>query len=55
MLPPLFFHDKSYILLGGIGGLGVDLALWMYQVRAVIPSRDLLLTVGISMVLGTLF
>ncbi|KAJ6455209.1 hypothetical protein C8R45DRAFT_846044, partial [Mycena sanguinolenta] len=29
--PPLFRHDKSYILLGGIGGLGVDLAVWMYQ------------------------
>ncbi|KAJ6487079.1 hypothetical protein C8R47DRAFT_951995, partial [Mycena vitilis] len=27
----LFRHDKSYILLGGIGGLGVDLAVWMYQ------------------------
>jgi SAM-dependent methyltransferase len=31
---PLFRHDKTYILLGGIGGLGVDLAVWMYQVRA---------------------
>ncbi|KAJ7782237.1 hypothetical protein DFH07DRAFT_789912 [Mycena maculata] len=28
---PLFLHDKSYILLGGIGGLGVDLAVWLYQ------------------------
>ncbi|KAJ7200302.1 hypothetical protein GGX14DRAFT_572065 [Mycena pura] len=28
---PLFVHDRSYILLGGIGGLGVDLAVWMYQ------------------------
>ncbi|KAJ7609190.1 KR domain-containing protein, partial [Mycena polygramma] len=28
----LFRHDKSYILLGGIGGLGIDLAVWMYQV-----------------------
>ncbi|KAJ7832642.1 hypothetical protein B0H14DRAFT_2591918 [Mycena olivaceomarginata] len=28
----LFRHDRSYILLGGIGGLGVDLAVWMYQV-----------------------
>ncbi|KAJ7205481.1 hypothetical protein GGX14DRAFT_367915, partial [Mycena pura] len=28
---PLFHHNKSYILLGGIGGLGVDLAVWMYQ------------------------
>ncbi|KAF7371222.1 Polyketide synthase [Mycena sanguinolenta] len=28
---PLFRHDKSYIILGGIGGLGVDLAVWMYQ------------------------
>ncbi|KAJ7708733.1 hypothetical protein B0H17DRAFT_1030700 [Mycena rosella] len=27
----LFLHDKSYLLLGGIGGLGVDLAVWMYQ------------------------
>jgi hypothetical protein len=29
---PLFHPNKSYILLGGIGGLGVDLAVWMYQV-----------------------
>ncbi|KAF8180698.1 hypothetical protein K438DRAFT_1976521 [Mycena galopus ATCC 62051] len=28
---PLFLHDRSYLLLGGIGGLGVDLAVWMYQ------------------------
>ncbi|KAJ6473847.1 hypothetical protein C8R45DRAFT_1011985 [Mycena sanguinolenta] len=28
---PLFRHDKSYIVLGGIGGLGPDLAVWMYQ------------------------
>ncbi|CAK5267713.1 unnamed protein product [Mycena citricolor] len=28
---PLFSSDKWYILLGGIGGLGADLALWMYQ------------------------
>ncbi|KAJ7879268.1 hypothetical protein B0H14DRAFT_2341509, partial [Mycena olivaceomarginata] len=28
---PLFHPNKSYILLGGIGGLGVDLAVWMYK------------------------
>ncbi|KAJ6555282.1 hypothetical protein B0H10DRAFT_2201676 [Mycena sp. CBHHK59/15] len=28
---PLFRHNKAYVLLGGIGGLGVDLAVWMYQ------------------------
>ncbi|KAJ6457120.1 hypothetical protein C8R47DRAFT_995908, partial [Mycena vitilis] len=27
----LFQHQKAYILLGGIGGLGIDLAVWMYQ------------------------
>ncbi|KAJ7606255.1 hypothetical protein FB45DRAFT_1068712 [Roridomyces roridus] len=27
----LFHADKCYIVLGGIGGLGVDLAVWMYQ------------------------
>ncbi|KAJ7440955.1 hypothetical protein FB451DRAFT_1442691, partial [Mycena latifolia] len=37
---PLFLHDKSYILIGGIGGLGVDLAVWMYQNGA----RHLILT-----------
>ncbi|KAJ6491041.1 hypothetical protein C8R45DRAFT_1073688 [Mycena sanguinolenta] len=28
---PLFRDDKTYIVLGGIGGFGVDLAVWMYQ------------------------
>ncbi|KAF8177391.1 KR domain-containing protein [Mycena galopus ATCC 62051] len=28
---PLFRKDRVYVLLGGIGGLGVDLAVWMYQ------------------------
>ncbi|KAJ7676078.1 hypothetical protein DFH06DRAFT_977335, partial [Mycena polygramma] len=28
---PPFRADGAYILLGGIGGLGVDLAVWMYQ------------------------
>ncbi|KAJ7690500.1 acyl transferase domain-containing protein [Mycena rosella] len=31
VISPLFLHDKSYVLLGGIGGLGIDLAVWMYQ------------------------
>ncbi|CAK5282480.1 unnamed protein product [Mycena citricolor] len=30
-LTPLFSNNKAYIILGGIGGLGVDLAVWMYQ------------------------
>ncbi|KAJ7248052.1 hypothetical protein C8J57DRAFT_1475664 [Mycena rebaudengoi] len=28
---PPFRSDRTYILLGGIGGLGVDLAVWMYE------------------------
>ncbi|KAJ7505787.1 hypothetical protein B0H11DRAFT_1707695, partial [Mycena galericulata] len=28
---PPFRGDGAYVLLGGIGGLGVDLAVWMYQ------------------------
>ncbi|KAJ7096113.1 hypothetical protein C8R44DRAFT_379140 [Mycena epipterygia] len=28
---PPFRTDRAYVLLGGIGGLGVDLAVWMYQ------------------------
>ncbi|KAJ7780984.1 hypothetical protein B0H16DRAFT_1299265, partial [Mycena metata] len=28
---PPFRSDGVYVLLGGIGGLGVDLAVWMYQ------------------------
>ncbi|KAJ7779717.1 hypothetical protein B0H16DRAFT_1299877, partial [Mycena metata] len=27
----LFLASKGYILLGGVGGLGIDLAVWMYQ------------------------
>ncbi|KAJ7182483.1 hypothetical protein C8R43DRAFT_868767, partial [Mycena crocata] len=37
---PPFRADRAYVLLGGIGGLGVDLAVWMYQHGA----RHLLLT-----------
>jgi hypothetical protein len=29
--PPLR-ADRAYVLLGGIGGLGVDLAVWLYEV-----------------------
>jgi hypothetical protein len=29
---PPFRSDRTYVLLGGIGGLGIDLAVWMYQV-----------------------
>jgi hypothetical protein len=29
---PLFDGRKTYLLIGGIGGLGVQLALWMYEV-----------------------
>ncbi|KAJ7801502.1 hypothetical protein B0H14DRAFT_2895228 [Mycena olivaceomarginata] len=28
---PPFRGDRAYVLLGGIGGLGIDLAVWMYQ------------------------
>ncbi|KAJ6518275.1 hypothetical protein C8R47DRAFT_1312711 [Mycena vitilis] len=37
---PPFRDDHAYCLLGGIGGLGVDLAVWMYQHGA----RHLVLT-----------
>ncbi|KAF8128037.1 hypothetical protein K438DRAFT_2141448, partial [Mycena galopus ATCC 62051] len=37
---PPFRDDRAYILLGGIGGLGIDLAVWMYQHGA----RHLILT-----------
>ncbi|KAJ7120035.1 hypothetical protein C8R44DRAFT_981991 [Mycena epipterygia] len=37
---PLFHGDRAYVLLGGIGGLGIDLAVWMYQHGA----RHLVLT-----------
>ncbi|KAF8209013.1 hypothetical protein K438DRAFT_1960740 [Mycena galopus ATCC 62051] len=37
---PPFRPDRVYALLGGIGGLGVDLAVWMYQHGA----RHLVLT-----------
>lgn len=30
---PLFNPNKSYVLIGGIGSLGFQVALWMYQVR----------------------
>ena len=31
--PPLFDAEKSYLLVGGIGRLGLHVALWMYEVR----------------------
>ncbi|KAF8209510.1 hypothetical protein K438DRAFT_1960508 [Mycena galopus ATCC 62051] len=37
---PPFRGDRAYVLLGGIGGLGIDLAVWMYQHGA----RHLVLT-----------
>ncbi|KAJ7659556.1 hypothetical protein DFH06DRAFT_1402502 [Mycena polygramma] len=37
---PPFRPDYAYILLGGIGGLGVDLAVWLYEHGA----RHLILT-----------
>ncbi|KDQ18683.1 hypothetical protein BOTBODRAFT_154644 [Botryobasidium botryosum FD-172 SS1] len=40
---PLFDHRKSYLLVGGIGGLGMQIALWMYQNGAryiVLTSRS---------------
>ncbi|KAJ6611341.1 hypothetical protein B0H10DRAFT_369055 [Mycena sp. CBHHK59/15] len=37
---PPFRNDRTYVLLGGIGGLGIDLAVWMYQRGA----RHLVLT-----------
>jgi SAM-dependent methyltransferase len=30
----LFDSNKAYILVGGLGGLGIRIAVWMYQVRA---------------------
>ncbi|KAF8508000.1 hypothetical protein JB92DRAFT_3121331 [Gautieria morchelliformis] len=37
---PLFDARKTYLLIGGIGGLGVQMALWMYENGA----RDIVLT-----------
>ncbi|KAJ6599814.1 hypothetical protein DFH09DRAFT_1128873 [Mycena vulgaris] len=37
---PPFRSDRTYILLGGIGGLGIDLAVWLYEHGA----RNLVLT-----------
>ncbi|KAJ7463693.1 hypothetical protein FB451DRAFT_1042909, partial [Mycena latifolia] len=37
---PPFRSDRAYVLLGGIGGLGIDLAVWLYQHGA----RHLVLT-----------
>ncbi len=34
----LFDAQKSYVLIGGIGSLGLYMALWMYKVLFVIPS-----------------
>jgi hypothetical protein len=31
---PPFRNDRGYVLLGGIGGLGMDLAVWLYHVSA---------------------
>ena len=30
----LFNEKKSYLLIGGIGSLGLQIALWMYEVRS---------------------
>ena len=32
MIGSIFSPDKAYILVGGIGGLGIPVAYWMYQV-----------------------
>jgi hypothetical protein len=34
---PMFDGRKAYILIGGVGGFGLRLALWMYQVCAFDP------------------
>ena len=31
--PSLFDPEKAYLLIGGIGSLGMHMALWMYEVR----------------------
>jgi Methyltransferase domain len=31
----LFDSNKAYLLVGGLGGLGIRVALWMYEVRTV--------------------
>jgi hypothetical protein len=35
---PPFRSDRTYIVLGGIGGLGVDLAVWLYEVKFIRSS-----------------
>ncbi|KAJ7087152.1 hypothetical protein C8R44DRAFT_991421, partial [Mycena epipterygia] len=55
---PPFRSDRPYLLVGGISGLGIDLAVWMYQHGArhlVITSRrglDSLDTIGDALTLA---
>ena len=37
----LFDAEKSYLLVGGIGRLGLQVALWMYEVRSLIYCETL--------------
>ncbi|KAI0695501.1 polyketide synthase [Cerioporus squamosus] len=47
-LPPLFDPHKAYLLIGGIGSLGLHIALWMYEARKLTRmqhgARHLILT-----------
>jgi hypothetical protein len=46
ILPPTFdvsqslalTDDKFYLILGGIGSLGLQVAIWMYRVSTILPS-----------------
>ena len=40
----LFNEKKSYLLIGGIGSLGLQIALWMYEVSSTLYLCFLLLT-----------
>jgi hypothetical protein len=52
----LFHSTKSYLLVGGLGSLGIDIAWWMYEVSmpALLLSLKIHLTSSPRMVLGML-
>ena len=39
--PDIFDPEKAYLLAGGIGSLGMHMALWMYEVRRRGVSPDI--------------
>jgi hypothetical protein len=52
----LFSHKKAYLLVGGLGSLGIQIAQWMYKVRmflfaSTILSRPIRMGLGKSFLL----